>query len=88
MREAIYKELAAELQQIRALKWIDWDFGQLSQPAEQYPVPPFVGMCLTTKYCLYFISNELRSISLLLSSWRTRMYCPAERVLISTASSL
>ena len=39
MRETIYKELAAELQQIRALKWIDWDFGQLSQPAEQYPVP-------------------------------------------------
>ena len=39
MRALIYQELAAELQQIRDLKWVDWDFGQLARPQEQYPVP-------------------------------------------------
>ena len=39
MRLGLYKELAAELKQISDLKWVDWDFGQLTQPTDQYPVP-------------------------------------------------
>lgn len=39
MQHALYKDIAAELAQIAELKWVDWNFGQLTETQEQYPIP-------------------------------------------------